>query len=104
MCVLWWWWWGGVMFDTVVFCALLCITLLVLSPQWGPVNAEIQVPSVENSELRNVLPLRLRVGQNIATHALPTARNFLLILALNPEGRPGMSDVPSPVWNLRAVS
>ena len=76
----------------------------MLSPHWGPVNAEIQVPSVENSELRDVLPLRLRVGQNIATHALPMAGNFLLILALTPEGRPGMSDVPSPVWNLRAVS
>ena len=79
-------WWrgggGGVMFDAVVFCALLCITLLMLSPQWGPANAEIQVPSVENSELRNVLPLRLRVGQNIAMHALCTAKNFLLVLAL----------------------
>ena len=99
----WWGGGGGVMFDIVVFCGLLCITL-VLSPHWGPVNAEIQVPSVENSELRDVLPLRLRVGQNIATHALPMAGNFLLILALTPEGRPGMSDVPSPVWNLRAVS
>ena len=28
---------------------------------------------------------------------------FLLVLINTPEGRPGMSDVPPPVWNLRAV-
>ena len=43
-------------------------------------DVEIKVPSVENSELTNVLPLKPGVGQNIATQASPTARNFFLVL------------------------
>ena len=45
-------------------------------PQCGTVDTEIKVPSVENVEL--VLPLKLGIGQNIAMHASPTARNFFL--------------------------
>ena len=33
-------------------------------------------PSVESPELTNVLPLKPQVGQNVAVHASPTARNF----------------------------
>ena len=49
------------------------------SPQWGTADAEIKVPSVENSELPKVLPLKPGVGQNIAMHASSTAMNFFLI-------------------------
>ena len=57
--------------------------LLLTVPQWGTVDAEIKVLSVENSELTkiNVLPLKPPgVGQNIATHASLTARNFFFVL------------------------
>ena len=50
----------------------------VLSPHWGTADADITVPSVENPELTNVLRLKPGVGQNIAMHASPTARNFFL--------------------------
>ena len=43
-------------------------------------NAEIKVLIVEKAEWRNVLPSKLGVGQNIALHASPTARNFSLVL------------------------
>ena len=36
------------------------------------VDAEIKVPSVENPEPINVLPLKPGAGQNIVMHALPT--------------------------------
>ena len=42
--------------------------------------AEIKISSVENTELTNVLPLKSGLGQNIAMHASPTARNFFLVL------------------------
>ena len=50
---------------------------------WGcthseTLDAEIQDPSVENPVLTNVLHLKSGVGQNIAMHASPTARNFSL--------------------------
>ena len=40
--------------------------------------AEIKAPSLENPKLTNVLPLKPGVGQNIATHASPTAKIFFL--------------------------
>ena len=40
-------------------------------PQWGAADAEIKVPSDENTELK-------RVGQYIAIHAALTARDFFL--------------------------
>ena len=43
-------------------------------------DAEIKAPSVENSELTNVLPLKPALGQNIAIYASSTARNFFLVL------------------------
>ena len=42
-------------------------------------DAEMKVLSVENPEQTNVLPLKPG-GQNIATHASPTARNFFPLL------------------------
>ena len=47
--------------------------------QWGIVDTEIMVSSVVNPELTNA-PLKPGVGQNIAMHASPTARNFSLVL------------------------
>ena len=41
-------------------------------------DADIMVPSVENPELTKALPLKPGVGQNIAVHAVPAARNFFL--------------------------
>ena len=46
----------------------------------GTADAKNKVPSVENPELTNVLPLKPGVGQNLAVHALSTARNFFLVL------------------------
>ena len=47
-----------------------------ISPQWGTGDAEMKAPSVENSELTNVLPLKSGVGQNIAMHASPIVGDF----------------------------
>ena len=49
-------------------------------PQWGTVDTEIKVPYVENPELTNALPLKSGEGQYVALHALPTARNYFLVL------------------------
>ena len=43
-------------------------------------EAEIKAPSVENSELTKVLPLKPAVVKNIAIYASSTARNFFLVL------------------------
>ena len=48
-----------------------------MPPQWGATDAEIKVPSGENTEL-NVLHLKPGVGQYIAIHATLTARDFFL--------------------------
>ena len=49
------------------------------SPQWGAADAEIKVPSGENTELKNVLPSKPGVGQYIAIHAtkMPGISSFL---------------------------
>ena len=52
--------------------------------QQGTADAEIKAPSVENPELTNVLPQKPGVGQNIATHASPTARKFFLVMLTDP--------------------
>ena len=49
------------------------------SQQRGTADADIQVRSVENPELTNVLPLKPGVGQIIAMHASPTARIVFLV-------------------------
>ena len=53
---------------------------LVNNPQWGTADAEIKVLLLRNPELTNILHLEPGAGQNIATHALPTATNFFLVL------------------------
>ena len=46
------------------------------SPQWGAADADIKVPSGENTP--DVLPLKPGVGQYIAIHDTLTARDFFL--------------------------
>ena len=73
--------------ETVVSCQT--------DPQWGTADAEIKVLSVENPGLTNVLPLKLGVGQNIAMHASPTARNyFLVLISTFPVHSPSFSSEP----------
>ena len=56
------------------------VTLLTSDPQWG---TEKQKGSLcWGPRADNFLPLKPGVGQNIATHASPTARNFSLVLIL----------------------
>lgn len=45
-------------------------------------DAEIEILSIENPELTNVLPLEPGVGENIATHASPIAEDFFPVLIL----------------------
>ena len=59
---------------------LVTCDLIDCFPHLLTVDAEINVCSVENPELTNVLPLKPGGGQNIAMHALHTARNFLFVL------------------------
>jgi len=61
---------------------LLCVPncFFFLNQEWGAADTEIKVPSVENPELANVLLLKPGVDENIAMHALPTARNFFLFI------------------------
>ena len=51
-----------------------------IGPQWSTTDSEIKIPSFEKPSLTNVLPLKPAGGQNIATHASPTAKNFSLVL------------------------
>ena len=79
-------------FDQVTNIALLgtphqlnCCRLIKISPQWGTADAEIKDPSVECPELKgfslsNEDPHTGMVGQNKATYASPTARDFFLEL------------------------
>ena len=50
-----------------------------MQPQWGAADAEIKVPSGENTELKRFFPpLKPGVGQCTAIHATLTARDFFL--------------------------
>ena len=42
-------------------------------------DADNKISSTENSELLKILFLKPEVGQNIAMHAWPTARNFSVL-------------------------
>ena len=55
---------------------MLSFSVLV-TPQWGAADAEINVPSGENTEL-NFLPLKPGVGQYIDILATLTAKDFFL--------------------------
>ena len=49
--------------------------MIILLPCIHDTDLEIQVPTVENLAQSNVLHLRPGVGQNVAMHAAPIARN-----------------------------
>ena len=77
---------SGLSFDSTLpspllsFCLVLLLFLSCLflpTPQWGAVDAEIKVPSGENTELKRS-PLKPGSGQYIAIHATLTARDFFL--------------------------
>ena len=40
---------------------------------------KLRPPSVESLQLTSVLPLEPEIDRNVATHALPTAKNFFLV-------------------------
>ena len=67
----------------------------------GTADAEINIPSVENPELKNVLPLTPGVGQNIAMLASSNARSFFLVLfSTFPVHSPSFSPNPLPTFQL----
>ena len=68
---------------------------MLSSPQWGAADAEIKVPSGENTELK-VLPLKPGVGQYIAIHATLTARDFFLAY-FYPPGPSHLHFFPKPL-------
>ena len=61
-------------FQAVNVCTITHVMSMDETADWLPADAEIKVPSVENPELTNSLPLKPGAGQNIAMHALTTAR------------------------------
>ena len=67
------------------FYQLFVLVVLFVCLQWHTVGAEIKVPYVENPELRNFLPLKLKpgVGQSRAMQVSPTARKVSIILSDN---------------------
>ena len=56
---------------------MFLLSLLSSRPQWGAADAEIKVPSDENTELKGS-PLKRGVGRYIAMHDTLTARDFFL--------------------------
>ena len=75
-------------------------TASLATPQWGAADAEIEVPSGENTELKRS-PFKPGVGQYIAIHATLTVGGFFLAY-LYPSGPftcifPNLSQFLSPV-------
>ena len=68
------------------------------SPQWGAADAEIKVPSDENTELK-CSPLKPGVGQYIAIRATLTAREFLLAYFYPSVNSPAFFSKTSPDWS-----
>ena len=71
------------------------------NPQRGAVNAEINLLAVENLELSKVLPLKPRVGQNVAMHVSATARNFFIITTFPVHSTSFSPKKTSPSFSLR---
>ena len=67
------------------FYQLFVLVVLFVCLQWHTVGAEIKVPYVENPELWNFLPLKLKpgVGQSRAMQVSPIARKVSIILSDN---------------------
>ena len=69
--------------------------------QRGAADAEIKVPSGENTELKHS-PLKPGVGQYIAIHATLTANDFFLLISTFPVHSPAF--FPKPVHSFSCVS
>ena len=54
-----------------------CVILGTATARWGTADAEMNVPSAENPELSQVSTVKPGVDQNIASHALPAAMNYI---------------------------
>ena len=67
---------GYVYYHLTLFYVSNCLK----SPAVGYWDTEIKVPSVENPELTNVLPLTSGVGEDVAMRALPSAGTVFLVL------------------------
>ena len=72
------------------------LSLAYFTPQWGAADAEIKVPSGENTELKRS-PFKVGVGQYIAIHATLTARDFFLASTL-PVHSPAFFPKPLPIF------
>ena len=55
-------------------------TAYIVGPLLCTADAEIKVLSVENPGLSKVFSVKPGIGQNIAMHASPAARNVFLVL------------------------
>ena len=75
--------------------------LRISSPQLGAADAEIKVPAAENM-CSKVLPLKLGLGQYIATYATLTVRN-LFLANFYPPG-PFTRIFPKPLPSISCVS
>ena len=86
-----------------LLCGMESLYLFSL-PQSGTADAEIKVPSDEILELTNILPLKPGVGQNIAIHASPTARNiFLVQISTFPVHSPSFFPNPLILQEMRSL-
>ena len=86
-----------------VSCTVAYWSMSVTSPQCGAADAEIKVPSGENTDL-NVLPLKHGVGQYIAIHATRTARDFSsLLISTLPVRSPAFFSKPLLIFPVLAV-
>ena len=70
-------------------------------PQWGAADAEIKVPSGENTELKRYWP---GVGQYIVIHATLTARDFFLAYVYPSVHSPAFFPKPLPSFPVSAVA
>ena len=63
----------------VVVVVVVVVVCFFIFPRWSTTDADVRVPSVENPELTDILPLKTGVSHNITMHASLTARNFFLV-------------------------
>ena len=62
---------------------------MCIRDRWGAADAEIIVSSIEITDLK-VLPVKRGVGQYIAIHVTPTARDFFLSYSTLPMHSPAV--------------
>ena len=62
--------------NVICFISLQLLSLVVVPPQWGTADAELKVPSVENTELKDS-PFKAW-GRSVLSHTYMAARDFFL--------------------------